>query len=228
MPRCTRRCSAWPSCCWERRSSRCSPEFSWPGAWSARSRRCGRALSVSAAAISPSASSIKTGDELEGLANQFNDMGARLQESYADLENKVEVRTAELSEVARAADSDLGSACRSSAHRPANCNRCSRRCWRTRRASAGRISAPMNLYEGDIVRARRDPQPSARVHRLCSSGRYDGGLIPKAASASLSRPIRWFTSRISGQHGHTCAGDPAHSWHCPTSAGPGHLSSCRC
>ena len=42
--------------------------------------------------------SIRTGDELEGLANQFNDMGARLQESYADLENKVEQRTAELSE----------------------------------------------------------------------------------------------------------------------------------
>jgi signal transduction histidine kinase len=42
--------------------------------------------------------SIKTGDELEGLANQFNDMGARLQESYADLENKVEQRTAELSD----------------------------------------------------------------------------------------------------------------------------------
>jgi signal transduction histidine kinase len=42
--------------------------------------------------------SIHTGDELEGLANQFNDMGARLQESYADLENKVELRTAELSE----------------------------------------------------------------------------------------------------------------------------------
>jgi signal transduction histidine kinase len=42
--------------------------------------------------------SIKTGDELEGLANQFNDMGARLQDSYADLEKKVEQRTAELSE----------------------------------------------------------------------------------------------------------------------------------
>jgi signal transduction histidine kinase len=40
--------------------------------------------------------SIKTGDELEGLADQFNDMGTRLQESYADLENKVEQRTAEL------------------------------------------------------------------------------------------------------------------------------------
>src|SRR6202042_2741445 len=42
--------------------------------------------------------SVKTGDELEGLANQFNDMGARLQESYADLEKKVAQRTAELSE----------------------------------------------------------------------------------------------------------------------------------
>lgn len=42
--------------------------------------------------------SIKTGDELEGLANQFNDMGARLQEFYAGLEGKVEQRTAELRE----------------------------------------------------------------------------------------------------------------------------------
>ena len=40
--------------------------------------------------------SIKTGDELEELANQFNHMGERLQESYADLEHKVEQRTAEL------------------------------------------------------------------------------------------------------------------------------------
>jgi signal transduction histidine kinase/DNA-binding response OmpR family regulator len=40
--------------------------------------------------------SIKTGDELEGLADQFNDMAGRLQESYADLEKKVETRTHEL------------------------------------------------------------------------------------------------------------------------------------
>src|SRR5204863_389732 len=39
---------------------------------------------------------IKTGDELEGLADQFNDMAGKLQESYADLEKKVEVRTTEL------------------------------------------------------------------------------------------------------------------------------------
>ena len=41
---------------------------------------------------------IKTGDEVEALADQFNDMAGRLQESYADLEHKVEVRTHELSE----------------------------------------------------------------------------------------------------------------------------------
>jgi signal transduction histidine kinase len=41
---------------------------------------------------------IKTGDEVEALANQFNDMAGRLRESYADLEHKVEQRTHELSE----------------------------------------------------------------------------------------------------------------------------------
>jgi signal transduction histidine kinase/CheY-like chemotaxis protein/HAMP domain-containing protein len=41
---------------------------------------------------------IKTGDELETLADQFNDMAGRLQESYAGLEQKVELRTRELSE----------------------------------------------------------------------------------------------------------------------------------
>jgi signal transduction histidine kinase len=42
--------------------------------------------------------SIDTGDELESLADQFNDMGSRLQESYADLENKVVQRTQELAQ----------------------------------------------------------------------------------------------------------------------------------
>jgi signal transduction histidine kinase len=42
--------------------------------------------------------SIRTGDELEALADQFNEMGGRLQESYADLERKVEVRTEELAQ----------------------------------------------------------------------------------------------------------------------------------
>jgi signal transduction histidine kinase len=41
---------------------------------------------------------IKTGDEIEALADQFNDMAGRLQESYANLEKKVDDRTRKLSE----------------------------------------------------------------------------------------------------------------------------------
>lgn len=39
---------------------------------------------------------IHTGDELEALADQFNDMAGKLEESHADLEQKVEQRTSEL------------------------------------------------------------------------------------------------------------------------------------
>jgi len=45
--------------------------------------------------------SVKTGDEFEALADQFNDMASRLEDSYANLENKVEVRTAELAQSVR-------------------------------------------------------------------------------------------------------------------------------
>ena len=41
---------------------------------------------------------VSTGDELQALAGQFNDMAARLKESYAGLERKVDNRTHELSE----------------------------------------------------------------------------------------------------------------------------------
>ncbi len=41
---------------------------------------------------------VRTGDELEALANEFNNMTAQLQESYANLEHKVEERTRELTE----------------------------------------------------------------------------------------------------------------------------------
>ncbi len=39
---------------------------------------------------------VRTGDELEALADQFNRMSAQLRESYGELERKVERRTAEL------------------------------------------------------------------------------------------------------------------------------------
>jgi signal transduction histidine kinase/HAMP domain-containing protein len=41
---------------------------------------------------------VRTGDELEALASQFNSMTAQLQESYTGLEQKVEERTRDLSE----------------------------------------------------------------------------------------------------------------------------------
>jgi signal transduction histidine kinase len=41
---------------------------------------------------------IRTGDELEALADQFNSMAGQLRESYANLEQKVEARTRELTE----------------------------------------------------------------------------------------------------------------------------------
>ena len=41
---------------------------------------------------------LKTGDELEGLADEFNKLADRLQESYTNLEQKVEDRTQELGE----------------------------------------------------------------------------------------------------------------------------------
>lgn len=45
---------------------------------------------------------IHTGDELESLADQFNHMAAQLQESYANLEQKVSDRTRELAAVSQA------------------------------------------------------------------------------------------------------------------------------
>jgi signal transduction histidine kinase len=44
---------------------------------------------------------VRTGDELEDLASRFNTMTAQLQESYKDLEKKVEDRTVELREATR-------------------------------------------------------------------------------------------------------------------------------
>jgi signal transduction histidine kinase len=59
-----------------------------------------RALAIGAARIGSGdlgqRISIKTGDELEALGDQFNSMAARLQESYATLERKVEERTHQL------------------------------------------------------------------------------------------------------------------------------------
>ena len=53
---------------------------------------------ASARAISTLRLSVKTGDEIEALADQFNAMAGQLQESYAGLERKVEDRTRDLTQ----------------------------------------------------------------------------------------------------------------------------------
>lgn len=45
--------------------------------------------------------SVKTGDELEELADQFNYMAMRLKQSYSHLEEKIEIRTRELTDASR-------------------------------------------------------------------------------------------------------------------------------
>ena len=50
--------------------------------------------------------SVKTGDELEALADQFNDMAGKLEESYAGLERKVERAHAGADRIPDAADRD--------------------------------------------------------------------------------------------------------------------------
>ncbi|MBI4611442.1 MAG: GAF domain-containing protein [Candidatus Rokubacteria bacterium] len=61
-----------------------------------------RALQTGAAGIGTGALDhrieVRTGDELEALADQFNSMADQLQESYANLEQKVDARTRELSD----------------------------------------------------------------------------------------------------------------------------------
>ena len=92
--------------------------------------------------------SIKTGDEVEALADQFNDMAGRLQESYANLEKKVEHRTRELSEALeqQMATSDV---LRIISCRRASWRRFSRRFWTTRCGSVtpslARCSGLMDL-----------------------------------------------------------------------------------
>ena len=82
------------------------PARCWRGAWWCRSAPCRPARERIGSGELGHRLSIKTGDELEALANQFNRSAAALEESYATLEQRVEDRTRELTRIARAADRD--------------------------------------------------------------------------------------------------------------------------
>ena len=78
---------------------------------------------------------IRTGDEIEALAGGFNRMAERLQESYENLEGKVEARTRDLNEALAAADRDRRGA---EGHQPVGLRRC-RLCFETLVDSAVRL-----------------------------------------------------------------------------------------
>ena len=71
---------------------------------------------------------VRTGDELEALAEQFNRMSGQLRESYAGLERKVEERTAEVRE-ALDYQTAISEVLRVISGRRPTCSRCSRRSW---------------------------------------------------------------------------------------------------
>ena len=92
---------------------------------------------------------------------------------------------------AGAADRDLGGAAGSSPVRPASWSRCSRPCWRTRRASARPSSATLYFCEGDAFRAVAH---AWRAAGLFEALRREPVLRPApgtrllAASSQRSRP----------------------------------------
>ena len=91
---------------------RCAPASCWPAGWRLRillalvlaRRMTGPIHAIAAGAERFGAGDfgrrieVDTGDELEALAGQFNRMAGDLQKSYAELEQRVDERTAELSE----------------------------------------------------------------------------------------------------------------------------------
>jgi signal transduction histidine kinase len=151
--------------------------------------------------------SIKTGDELEGLANQFNDMGARLQESYADLENKVEQRTAELSETLaqQTATSEVLQVISSS---PGELKPVFQKMLENATRVCGANFGVMNLWDGEAFSIAADynvpPAFAASRHRAFPLNPHpESGL---AAVARTHQAAHIHDVRLSGAYR---AGDPA-------------------
>jgi GAF domain-containing protein/sensor histidine kinase YesM len=139
--------------------------------------------------------SVKTGDELEGLADQFNDMGARLQESYADLEKKVEQRTAELSESLeqQTATSDVLQAISSS---PGELEPVFQKMLENATRICGASFGTLNLYDGDSFRnvALYNVPPAyaaSQTHRLIRPHPQSGlGTVARTHQVVLIEDLR--------------------------------------
>jgi methyl-accepting chemotaxis protein len=112
-----------------------------------------RALQVGAARIGAGALDhrieVRTNDELQALAEEFNQMTARLQESYAGLERKVEERTRDLTEALeqQTATSEILRVISSFADRSARCLGSNRECDAKRLCA---LAWPVVRIEGDV------------------------------------------------------------------------------
>ena len=149
--------------------------------------------------------SIKTGDELEGLANQFNDMGARLQESYADLENKVEQRTAELSESLeqQTATSEVLQVISSS---PGELEPVFQKMLENATRVCGANFGTMNLWDGDRFECCADYNV-----RRCVTSQRGGNTADPSSSGKRSRHRRQDPSGRSHRHIEKQSGLPCRS-----------------
>ena len=126
--------------------------------------------------------SITTGDELEALADQFNDMAGRLQESYAGLERKVEDRTRELTESLEQQTATANAA----GHRLV-AGRADARVRHDARNSGAPVATPSNVgirrVEGDWLYFVATAGAGARCHT-------EQAAQGPAAKLGLSCPIR--------------------------------------
>jgi signal transduction histidine kinase len=131
---------------------------------------------------------VQTGDELEALADQFNQMTAQLQESYANLEQKVQERTRELTEALeqQTATSEILRVISSS---PTDLQPV----FETILASASRLcetnSTVLYLYDGAFLRAAAEHGASPELMEFRRSGFRPGRLLPSARAALELRAI---------------------------------------
>ena len=167
--------------------------------------------------------SIKTGDELEALGNQFNSMAAQLQESYATLERKVEERTHQL-ELANLAKSRFLAAASHDLRQPLHA------LGPVRRAAAPRMNADeappdrrahrcgRRRHERAVQRTARHFEARCRRagpehHRISggASARQDRGDVRRRGAREAIVVARRSEQRLGAQRLHPARADPAQS-----------------
>lgn len=135
--------------------------------------------------------SIRTGDELEALGDQFNSMAAQLQESYATLERKVEERTHQL-ELANLAKSRFLAAASHDLRQPLH----------ALGLFVAQLHASLEPEERDRVVGRIDASVAAMnelFNALLDISRLDAGVLaPTITVFPIERLLRRMESTFAG------------------------------